>query len=100
MVGDSCRHGPHHTAQKSTRTGLSLLTTSWSQFAAVRVTTLALAICVALPGKMTSQPVARTAGRLWGQPTHIPIIHGAAAGGPPQAISTVYPRLTTPSAAP
>src|SRR4051794_35394113 len=41
MVGASWRHGPHQTAQKSTRMGLSDLTTSCSQLAAVTSTTLA-----------------------------------------------------------
>src|SRR5438067_615497 len=44
MVGARARHGPHHGAQKSTSTGLSLLTTSCSQFSVVSSTTLALAI--------------------------------------------------------
>src|SRR5260370_30027221 len=56
MVGPSIRQGPHHTAQKSTRTGLSLCTTSFSQFAVVSSTTLALAIyvclsCASRPGR-------------------------------------------------
>src|SRR4051812_2103666 len=44
MVGARARQGPHHTAQKSTRTGLSLLTTSCSQLSVVNSITLALAI--------------------------------------------------------
>src|SRR5581483_9900304 len=44
MVGARARQGPHQTAQKSTSTGLSLLTTSCSQLAAVNSTTLALAM--------------------------------------------------------
>src|SRR5262245_21146753 len=44
MVGLRWRHGPHQTAQKSTRTGFSLLTTSCSQLAVVSSTTFGLAI--------------------------------------------------------
>src|SRR5438067_1535061 len=47
MVGARARQGPHHTAQKSTSTGLSLLTTSCSQLAVVSSTTLALAMGIA-----------------------------------------------------
>src|SRR5262249_3615241 len=46
MVGARARQGPHHTAQKSTRTGFSLLTTSFSQLSVVSSITLALAIIV------------------------------------------------------
>ena len=34
-IGATCRHGPHHSAQKSTITGLSLLRTSASKVASV-----------------------------------------------------------------
>src|SRR5439155_5727237 len=34
-TGETAWHGPHHSAQKSTSTGLSLLSTSWSKFASV-----------------------------------------------------------------
>src|SRR5262249_55290933 len=44
IVGVSIRHGPHHTAQKSTRTGLSDLVTSCSQFSPVTSITFALAM--------------------------------------------------------
>src|SRR2546423_6783923 len=30
-IGDTAWQGPHHSAQKSTRTGLSLFRTSWSK---------------------------------------------------------------------
>src|SRR5262249_750436 len=48
MVGDRALQGAHQVAQKSTRTGLSLLTSSLSQLAEVNSTTLALAIFVCL----------------------------------------------------
>src|SRR6516164_3690576 len=53
IVGASIRHGPHHTAQKSTRTGFSLLVTSFSQFAAVNSITLALAMPCRLSAKVS-----------------------------------------------
>src|SRR3954447_10147212 len=34
-IGDTWRHGPHHSAQKSTRTGLSLSSTSAVKVASV-----------------------------------------------------------------
>src|SRR5436190_18389768 len=34
-IGETARHGPHHSAQKSTRTGLSLASTSASKVASV-----------------------------------------------------------------
>src|SRR6476469_5305312 len=34
-IGSTCRHGPHHSAQKSTRTGLSDLSTVVSKSASV-----------------------------------------------------------------
>src|ERR1700733_9479271 len=37
-MGASARHGPHHVAQKSTRTGVSDFKTSWSKFASVTST--------------------------------------------------------------
>jgi hypothetical protein len=36
-VGARRRHGPHHSAQKSTSTGLSELMTDWSKLLSVRV---------------------------------------------------------------
>src|SRR5438094_5763516 len=44
MVGDSWRHGPHHGAQKSTRTGWADWATSACQFSDVNSTTFLLAI--------------------------------------------------------
>src|SRR5439155_7184700 len=44
MVGESCRHGPHHGAQKSTRTGWPDWATSACQFSDVNSTTFLLAI--------------------------------------------------------
>src|ERR1700733_11797376 len=44
MVGANCRQGPHHTAQKSTSTGMVLLTTSCSQLSLVRLRTFSLAM--------------------------------------------------------
>src|SRR5277367_5545516 len=37
-MGAIARQGPHHVAQKSTRTGLSDFKTSWSKFASVTST--------------------------------------------------------------
>src|SRR5215475_13317038 len=37
-MGAMARQGPHHVAQKSTRTGLSDFKTSWSKFASVTST--------------------------------------------------------------
>ena len=37
MIGPMARHGPHHTAQKSTSTGKSLARTSASKLASVKV---------------------------------------------------------------
>src|SRR5262249_39529361 len=37
IVGAICRHGPHHSAQKSTSTGMSDRSTSWSKPASVNV---------------------------------------------------------------
>src|SRR5215471_5541735 len=37
-IGAIARQGPHHVAQKSTRTGLSDFNTSWSKFASVTST--------------------------------------------------------------
>src|SRR3712207_3436064 len=39
-TGATILHGPHHSAQKSTRTGLSLLSTSLAKLASVTVTVL------------------------------------------------------------
>src|ERR1700722_3506007 len=57
MIGESARQGPHQTAQKSTRTGLSLLTTSCSQLSAVSSTTLAFAIfvCLSFPSDLAKE---------------------------------------------
>src|SRR5579864_2891576 len=44
MVGDIMRHGPHHSAQKSTKTGTSELRTSLSQAASVKVKVFAPAM--------------------------------------------------------
>src|ERR1700722_16305183 len=44
IVGDIMRHGPHHSAQKSTRTGASEFKTSLSQPASVNVSVFAPAI--------------------------------------------------------
>src|ERR1035437_893996 len=44
IVGDICRQGPHHSAQKSTRTGRSDRSTSWSKLASVKVSVLSPAI--------------------------------------------------------
>src|SRR5688572_23889891 len=44
MIGVSWRQGPHQGAQKSTRTGISLLATSCSQLSAVNSMTFWLAI--------------------------------------------------------
>src|SRR5512133_1795670 len=38
-AGATALQGPHHTAQKSTRTGMSLFRTSWSKVPSARVTT-------------------------------------------------------------
>src|SRR5271170_4444194 len=43
-VGDMARQGPHHGAQKSTKTGTSAFRTSWSNAASVKVRVLSLAI--------------------------------------------------------
>src|ERR1700733_10931614 len=48
MVGDIMRHGPHHSAQKSTRTGASEFRTSLSQPASVNVSVFAPAILFAI----------------------------------------------------
>src|SRR6266478_8717627 len=44
MVGPIWRHGPHHSAQKSTSTGSGDLSTSLSKAASVKVNVLLLAI--------------------------------------------------------
>src|ERR1017187_3975552 len=44
MVGAICRHGPHHSAQKSTRTGTSERSTSWSNVASEKFSVLSPAI--------------------------------------------------------
>src|ERR1017187_10576865 len=43
-MGASARQGPHQAAQKSTMTGCSDLSTSWSKLASVTSTTASLAI--------------------------------------------------------
>src|SRR5580698_4797816 len=43
-MGAMARQGPHHVAQKSTRTGLSDFKTSWSKFASV-TSTIPLPAC-------------------------------------------------------
>src|SRR3954447_23870470 len=48
MVGPSRLQGPHHSAQKSTRTGCAALMTDWSKFVSVSVVTFSDAI-FALP---------------------------------------------------
>src|ERR1035441_5518543 len=60
MIGAIALQGPHHTAQKSTRTGSSLLSTSWSNVASLTSRTptpdmILLAVsdciqCTRLPG--------------------------------------------------
>src|SRR5579859_1524485 len=47
-MGAIARQGPHHVAQKSTRTGLSDFKTSWSKFASVTSTIPLPAICFLL----------------------------------------------------
>src|SRR5580658_11140846 len=42
------RQGPHHGAQKSTNTGTSELSTSWSNAASVKVRVFSPAICLVL----------------------------------------------------
>src|SRR5215831_19336599 len=46
IVGASTRHGPHHGAQKSTRTGYKLLRTSRGKFAALNVANLAFSMVI------------------------------------------------------
>src|SRR5262245_34778501 len=43
-TGATAWHGPHQTAQKSTRTGVSLWRTSWSKFASVTSNAIASSI--------------------------------------------------------
>src|ERR1700722_10600861 len=57
MVGPSCRHGPHQGAQKSTRTGCSLFSTSDCQFSLVNSTTLSLAMSILLEKARHAGPV-------------------------------------------
>src|SRR5438093_6882309 len=59
MVGASWRHGPHHGAQKSTNTGLSLSTTSFCQFSEVSSTIFVLAMKFAFLRKPRRSPVRR-----------------------------------------
>src|SRR5260370_33740259 len=40
IVGAICRHGPHHSAKKSTRTGTSARSTSWSNVASEKFNVL------------------------------------------------------------
>src|SRR5450759_4078231 len=54
-IGATWRHGPHHTAQKSTRTGLSLFRTDDSKVASVISVTFA-DILSALLGARLSAP--------------------------------------------
>jgi hypothetical protein len=53
-TGPTIRHGPHHGAQKSTRTGTSLLTTSSSKFASVPAIASLMAPSLTSPAHMAS----------------------------------------------
>src|SRR5256714_11196833 len=60
-TGETAWHGPHHSAQKSTSTGLSLLSTSWSKFAsvtswAIRVFLSRLPAIAAVPREKRPEP--------------------------------------------
>src|SRR3954451_7555624 len=50
------RHGPHHSAQKSTRTGASALSTVESKLPSVKVCTCSDAMSVLLPVSMAPAP--------------------------------------------
>src|ERR671928_2179603 len=60
-TGATILHGPHHSAQKSTRTGLSLPSTSSAKVASVTVTVLPAMGCLPLDGgrARTGQPAER-----------------------------------------
>src|SRR6516165_3545644 len=72
MVGVIMRHGPHHSAQKSTRTGTSEFSTSLSQVASVKVRVFAPAIsfkCLLLSdveaAKRIQPPLSRRYSRIY-----------------------------------
>src|SRR5207249_815449 len=44
-IGAIILHGPHHSAQKSTRTGVDDCNTSWAKFALFKVTVLGAGMC-------------------------------------------------------
>src|SRR5580704_1353703 len=57
--GEIILQGPHHPAQKSTRTGCSLCSTSWSKFASVTSTTKTLVPAMFLLADNPAYPVYR-----------------------------------------
>src|SRR5438477_3527121 len=71
-TGETAWHGPHHSAQKSTSTGLSLPSTSWSKFASVTsmVIRLFLSRCevAALPGRKRPEPRRSSLARIADMP--------------------------------
>src|SRR5258708_40187762 len=56
-IGVSARHGPHHGAQKSTRTGVLDSTTSFFQLSVVNSTTFLLAIATSIGFGMGITPL-------------------------------------------
>src|SRR5690242_18092422 len=59
IVGAIIRQGPHHSAQKSTRTGTSDRSTSWSNVESVKVSVLSPAIVSPRLQLLESHPAQR-----------------------------------------
>src|SRR4028119_194017 len=55
-TGATILHGPHHSAQKSTRTGLSLPSTSLAKVASVTVTVLPAMVALLVDGRGLGAP--------------------------------------------
>src|SRR5690606_7667432 len=81
-MGATWRHGPHHSAQKSTSTGLSLLRTSLSKVASVTslmvATVVSLTLLVGQPALGIDSRLTAGAGR--GDRLTVDTVHDVAAG--------------------
>src|SRR5438105_9103608 len=68
-IGETAWHGPHHSAQKSTRTGVSLSSTSWSKVASVAAVAMFRSVLSSLesrviPGGERAEPLRSSPARI------------------------------------